>query len=78
LAALAAEAEARAGRPDEARALVSETLAESARFGFVYVDSDLWRVAGETHAGRRPPNFAAAREEFKSAIVIARARRPSL
>jgi len=40
LAALAAEAEARAGRPDEARALVSETLAESARFGFVYVDSE--------------------------------------
>ncbi len=72
LTALAAEAEARAGRPDEALALVGEALVENARSGFTYLDADLRRVAGEIHACRQQPNPAAAEEEFKRAIALAR------
>jgi tetratricopeptide (TPR) repeat protein len=72
LTVLAAEAEARAGRPDEALALVREALVENAHSGFIFLDAGLRRIAGEIHACRQQPNPAAAEEEFKRAIALAR------
>ena len=44
---------------------------ENARSGFVFLDADLRRLAGEIHACRQQPNSAAAEEEFKGAIALA-------
>ena len=67
-----AEAEARAGDPDRAIAIVDEALATSDRTGHRAFEAELHRVRGEILFKRDPANPAPAEESFLSAIAVAK------
>ena len=57
-----AEAEARAGDPDRALAILDEALATSDRFGYRTFEAELHRARGEMLLMRGPANPATAEE----------------
>ena len=67
-----AEAEARAGDPDRALAVLDEALATSDRTGFRAFDAELHRARGEILLKRDPANPAPAEEAFLTAIAVAK------
>jgi predicted ATPase len=69
-ACIAAEAEAAAGRFDEALALARDALAGSARTRFAWFDAELRRVAGDIEARRG--DIEAAEAELIAALDLAR------
>jgi predicted ATPase len=66
-----AEAEARAGDPDRALAVLDEALATSDRTGFRPFDAELHRARGESLLKRDRANPAPAEEAFQMAIAVA-------
>ena len=66
-----AEAEARAGDPGRAIAIVDEALATSDRTGFRAFEVELHRARGEALLKRDPADPALAEEAFQTAIGIA-------
>ena len=66
-----AEAEARAGDPDRALAILDEALATSDRIGHRAFDAELHRTRGEILLKRDPANTAPAAESFLTAVAIA-------
>ena len=67
-----AEAEARAGDPDRAIAILDEALATSDRIGYRAFEAELHRARGEILLKRDPANPAPAEEAFLTAIAIAK------
>ena len=67
-----AEAEARAGDPGRAIAILDEELATSDRTGYRAFEAELHRVRGEILLKRDPANPAPAGEAFLNAISVAR------
>ena len=67
-----ADAEARAGDPDRAVAILDEALATSDRTGYRAFEAELHRVRGEMLLKRNSANPAPAEEAFLSAIAVAR------
>ena len=67
-----AEAEARAGDPDRAIAIVDEALATCDRAGYRAFEVELHRVRGEMLLIRDPANPAAAEEALLNAIAVAK------
>jgi predicted ATPase len=67
-----AEAEAQAGDPDRALAVLDEALATSDRTGFRAFDAELHRARGDILLKRDPMNPAAAEAPFKRAIDVAK------
>ena len=67
-----AEAEARAGDPDRAIAIVDEALATCDHAGNRAFEAELHRVRGEILLGRDPANPAPAEEAFLTAIAVAK------
>jgi class 3 adenylate cyclase/tetratricopeptide (TPR) repeat protein len=67
-----AEAEARAGDPDRAIAIVDEALATVDRLGYRAFEAELHRVRGEMLLKRDPTARAPAEEAFHTAIVVAK------
>ena len=67
-----AEAEARAGDPDRALALVDEGLATAERTGYRTFEAELHRVRGEILLECDPANPAPAEEAFQAAIAVAK------
>ena len=67
-----AEAEARAGDPDRALAVLDEALATSDRTGFRAFDAELHRERGEILRKHDPANPAPSEEAFQAAIAIAK------
>ena len=67
-----AEAEARAGDPDRAVAILDEALATSDRTGFRAFEAELHRARGEILLKRDPANPAPAEEAFLAAIAVAK------
>ena len=67
-----AEAEARAGDPDRAIAIVDEALATCDRTGYRAFEAELNRVRGEMLLKRDPASPAAAEEAFLTAIAVAK------
>ena len=67
-----AEAEARAGDPDRAVALVDEGLATAERTGYCAFEAELHRVRGEILLKRDSANSAPAEEAFQTAIAVAK------
>ena len=67
-----AEAEARAGDPDRAMAILDEALATCDRLGYRAFEAELHRARGEILFKRDPANPAPAEESFLSAIAVAR------
>jgi predicted ATPase len=67
-----AEAEAQAGDPDRAVAIVDEALATADRLGHRTFEAELHRARGETLLKRDPANSAAAEEAFLAAIAVAK------
>src|SRR5208283_1651172 len=67
-----AEAEARAGDPDRAVAILDEALATCDRLGFRTFEAELHRVRGEILLKRDPANPAPAEEAFQTAIAVAK------
>ena len=67
-----AEAEARAGDPDRAIAILDEALATCDRLGHRAFDAELHRVRGETLLKRDPANPAPAEDAFLTAIAVAK------
>ena len=67
-----AEAEARAGNPDRAVAILDEALATCDRTGHRAYEAELRRARGETLLKRDPANSAPAEEAFLSAIAVAK------
>jgi tetratricopeptide (TPR) repeat protein len=67
-----AEAEARAGDPDRAVAILDEALATSERTGYRAFTAELHRVRGEHLAHRDPQSFAPAEGALQTAIAVAR------
>ncbi len=65
------EAEARAGDPDRALAILDEALATCDRTGYRAFEAELHRVRGELLLKRDPANPAPAEEAFKTAIAVA-------
>ena len=66
-----AEAEARAGDPDRAVAILDEALVTSERIGHRAFDAELHHVRGEMLLRRNPANPALAEEAFQTAIAVA-------
>ena len=67
-----AEAEARAGDPDRAVAVLDEALATVDRIGYRAFEAELHRVRGEILPKRDPANPAPAEDAFLTAIAVAR------
>ena len=67
-----AEAEARAGDPDRAVAVLDEALATCDRAGYRAFEAELHRVRGEMLLKRDPANPASAEETFLTAIAVAK------
>ena len=67
-----AEAEARAGDPDRAVALVDEGLATAERTGYCAFEAELHRVRGEILLKRDSANSEPAEEAFQTAIAVAK------
>ena len=67
-----AEAEARAGDPDRAIAILDEALATSDRAGYRAFEAELHRARGEILLKRDPANPAPAEEAFLTAIAVAK------
>ncbi len=67
-----AEAEARAGDPDRAVAILDEALATVDRTGYRAFEADLNRVRGEMLLKRDPANPAPAEEAFLTAVAVAK------
>ena len=67
-----AEAEARAGDPDRAMAIIDEALATCDRLGFRAFEAELHRVRGEILLKRDPANPAPAEDAFLTAIAVAK------
>ena len=67
-----AEAEARAGDPDRAIAILDEALATSDRIGYRAFEAELHRARGEILLKRDPANPAPAEEAFQTAIAVAK------
>ena len=67
-----AEAEAQAGDPDRAIAILDEALATSDRTGFRAFEAELHRARGEILLKRDPANPAPAEEAFLTAIAVAK------
>ena len=67
-----AEAEARAGDPDRAVAILDEALATSDRTGSRAFEAELHRARGEILLKRDPANPAPAEEAFLTAIAVAK------
>ena len=67
-----AEAEARAGDPDRAIAILDEALATCDRIGYRAFEAELHRARGEILLKRDPANPAPAEEAFLTAIAVAK------
>ena len=67
-----AEAEARAGDPDRAIAILDEALATADRLGYRAFEAELNRTRGEILIECDPANPAPAEEAFQTAIAVAR------
>ena len=67
-----AEAEARAGDPDRAVAILDEALATSDRTGYRAFEAELHRARGEILLKRDPTNPAPAEEALLTAIAVAK------
>ena len=67
-----AEAEARAGDPDRAVAILDEALATSDRTGHRAFEAELHRARGEILLKRDPANPAPAEDAFLTAIAVAK------
>ena len=67
-----AEAEARAGDPGRAIAIIDEALATSDRTGYRAFEAELHRARGEILLKRDPANPAPAEEAFLTAIAVAK------
>ena len=67
-----AEAEARAGDPGRAVAILDEALATSDRLGHRTFEAELHRARGELLWKRDPANSAPAEEAFLTAIAVAK------
>jgi predicted ATPase len=67
-----AEAEARAGDPDRAIAVIDEALAKSDRTGYRAFEAELHRGRGEILLKRDPANPAPAEDAFLTAIAVAK------
>ena len=67
-----AEAEARAGDPDRAVAILDEALATCDRLGYRAFEAELHRVRGDILLKRDPANPAPAEEAFLTAIAVAK------
>ena len=67
-----AEAEARAGDPDRALAILDEALATCDRTGYRAFEAELHRARGEILLKRDPANPAPAEEAFLTAIAVAK------
>ena len=67
-----AEAEARAGDPARAIAILDEAFATSGRTGHRAFEAELHRARGEIPLKRDPANPAPAEEAFQTAIVVAK------
>ena len=67
-----AEAEARAGDPDRAVAILDEALATCDRLGYRAFEAELHRARGEMLLKRDPANPAPAEEAFLTAIAVAK------
>jgi predicted ATPase len=66
-----AEAEARAGEPARAIAIIDDALATSDQTGHRAFDAELRRVRGEVLAQGDPANRAAAEQAYRTAIAVA-------
>ncbi len=67
-----AEAEARAGDPGRASALLDDALATDGRAGCRAFEAELHRVRGDILLRRDPPDAAAAEDAFLAAIAVAK------
>ena len=67
-----AEAEARAGDPDRAIAILNEALATADRIGYRAFEAELHRARGEILLKRDPANPAPAEEALLTAIAVAK------
>ena len=67
-----AEAEARAGDPDRAVAILDEALTTCDRMGHRAFEAELHRVRGEILLKRNPANPAPAEDAFLTAIAVAK------
>jgi predicted ATPase len=67
-----AEAEARAGDPDRAIAILDEALATANRLGYRAFEAELHRARGDTLLIRDSANTAAAEEALLNAIAVAK------
>ena len=67
-----AEAEARAGDPDRAVAILDEALATADRSGYRAFEAELHRARGDVLLMRDPANSAPAEEAFLTAIAVAK------
>jgi predicted ATPase len=67
-----AEAEARAGDPPRAIAILGEALATTERMSFSTFDAELHRARGDILLQRDPANSARAENAFLTAIAIAK------
>ena len=67
-----AEAEARAGDPDRAIAILDEALATADRIGYRAFEAELHRARGEILLQRDPANPAPAEEALRTAIAVAK------
>ena len=67
-----AEAEAQAGDPDRAVAILDEALATCDRIGYRAFEAELHRVRGEILLKRDPADPAPAEEAFLTAIAVAK------
>jgi len=67
-----AEAEARAGDPDRAVAILDEALATAESLGYRAFEAELHRARGEVLLQRDPANPTPAEEAFLTAIAVAK------
>jgi predicted ATPase len=67
-----AEAEARAGDPDRAIAILDEALATCDRTGYRAFEAELHRARGEILLKQNPANPAPAEEAFLAALAVAK------
>jgi predicted ATPase len=67
-----AEAEARAGDPERAVAIVDETLAACERTGYRAFEAELHRARGQVLLRRDPADFATAEQALQTAVAVAR------
>ena len=70
-----ADAEARAGEPDRAIAILDEALATADRLGYRAFEAELHRARGEILLQRDPANPAPAEEALLTAIAVAKQQR---